>query len=876
MERFQKAFGTPSNISLSPTAMSNGQPRIQIVPQTKGGFILGLPGIPSNDAFPRGARIEGEVQISLPLLGAPASIVEVELQKAENITIDGQETISATDLLRRTVLWPPNVRRPETIDIYSRNFPFSIIIPEHVPPSVSRGNHGIEIEYSLRATVHRGNRSKFWSDKPLSCSVPIRITKYEQHPAWPIYHQPELKQMYHGSIRFSARPLRTCYSPGETIMLTTELSVGSYSVIPRSVEFAVKLQQLIATFKSSEKNAQSSHGQQGKKTTIDLISKQATTCAKMDRSTTFTAELACQIPGRDVKPSLPYSISHIQVSYVLTVTTTIHSQHLQLDVPIIVSPFYCRSSKAELEEIGSVPSLGGAPQFDYVSPKLEHVDTHRLSGTTISPDRTSTDYKFTFIDADDDPDPIFRARARRSGSIRTIDYDFFRQESPTGKTDIHLEEFNNEILKHWFTDPEESSISNPIDIRTSDATNFPSVNYAGLLGDLTYILQSPRKKATLLDLRKDRAQAAVDFLDSVLLALDPSKTRLRKQVLITLYRLCKESHCYPECYTIHNIEIESHEGGGGFCDIHRGHHKDQILCLKVVRQFRKTDTEAMIKLFAKEAILWSQLSHPNILPFYGIYYLGEEKRMCLVSPWMTNGNLVNYLQDHPLAPRRPFICDVVTGLEYLHESNIIHGDLKGVNVLVTSSGRACITDFGLSSVLVDKSITEAAMTTTVYGGTYRWIAPELLEDNDPQPTRESDIWAFGCVCYQILTRLVPFHEISLDIAVIRKIQNGRIPTQHPSGDARSTIDVIDDETWSLMKRCWSFDPGDRPTCRQIMEILGIIASASHYDITSYSLIAEFRSAMRNKDHAPIDLAKMSTIFDEIKQVDEEQQPGCEN
>jgi serine/threonine protein kinase len=116
-------------------------------------------------------------------------------------------------------------------------------------------------------------------------------------------------------------------------------------------------------------------------------------------------------------------------------------------------------------------------------------------------------------------------------------------------------------------------------------------------------------------------------------------------------------------------------------------------------------------VFSKEAILWNQLNHPNVLPFYGVYYLEEERRrICLVSPWMENGNIVRYLQENPHAPRRPFvsiarpsckvsvvdlcieICDVIKGLEYLHRKNIIHGDLKGVGADMSSVMRnLCLT-----------------------------------------------------------------------------------------------------------------------------------------------------------------------------------------
>ncbi|KAJ3567067.1 hypothetical protein NP233_g6605 [Leucocoprinus birnbaumii] len=832
--------------------MSNQQQHISIVPRSDGAFVRGLPGIPPNDTIHRGARVEGQVQISLPFLGAPASLVEIQLQKSESVTLDGRESITTTDQIERIVLWPP--RRQETSDIYAKNFSFSIRIPEDLPPSISLQKQGIEIQYSLRAVVHRQNRISFWSDRPLSCTMPVDITKYEHHPAWPIYHNPEPKQLYHGGMRFTSKPTRTCYSPGETISLNVELSVGSYSVIPRSVEFTAKLQQVITTLSSPTEQPDDSREQYDKKTTIDLISKEVANCARVDHSSTFAAHLACRIPNRDINPTLSYR-SRFQIAYSLIVTTIVHSEHLKIDVPIIISSLSRHTCKADLERAGTVPSLGGAPNLDYLSLELPSPEPRseykRISGATItaSPEPKSLalpeiDFKVVDPEDIDDRDPIQLARTRslRSGSVNTLDFDFFTPGNSVAGD--HVVSLNEEILKSWFQGSETTPLSNTIVgtgmPNTAESAESPSVSFTSLVGDLTDILQSPEMRKELLGLKGDQAQVVVNFLDSILLALDPSKTRLRKQVLITLYRLCKASHHYPECYTLHNIEIGSQEGGGGFCDIRRGRHGDRYLCLKVVRTFRRTETENMIKLFAKEAILWSQLCHPNILPFYGIFYLGEERRMCLVSPWMNNGNLANYLRENPLAPRRPFICDVIAGLEYLHDRNIIHGDLKGVNVLVTSSKRACITDFGLSSVLVDKSLTEStAMTTAIYGGTYRWVAPELLEETESNPTHP---------------------------AVINMIVKGRIPSQRHPSDPGAGIDMIDEGMWALLKHCWSFKPTDRPSCRKIMEELGIVNLAGNYDATANGHIAEFRSAMRNGANVPIDFPKIGAIFSEIKQT----------
>ncbi|KAJ3567064.1 hypothetical protein NP233_g6603 [Leucocoprinus birnbaumii] len=923
--------------------MSDGR-HIQIVSKGSGGLIHGFPGIPPNADSPRGAKIKGvrvilhyaalrlisadrqqEVQVSLPLLGVAASKVEIKFEKHEYFKIGGQRPITNTDTIASTTLFESASYRPETSDIYAGRYPFSFDIPLDLPPTIaleSEGKRsrtqcssaakrqpGLEIQYSLKAVVYRDNEIKFWKDKPFTCTRALKIKKYEHHPAWPIYHHPEPQHLDMASMRLSIAPTQSCYCRGEMIILTAELSCGSYSVIPRSVRFEVKLlQELTTVSKPSPSSTRQRFRQSDKTPNSNILSTSAVDSARVDHDSSFTAELTCNIPECGVFPTVSYR-SSVQVAYLLVISTIVHSQHLHIDFPITISPFPSNTSEEEIRQIGSSPSLGGMPQLERPSSSMSYVQTltdrYTLAPGAATPvlqaimeddddygvspmpgrlsrsvtERSSTTLGGdTLIDSHDNHNVQIRLAdlgrqnslssivpLQRSGSISTVDTNFLYPGSPTGMLvdSTYLLQLNEEILASWFTELDEPLSSASSTVSTALTTSSPSVNFLALVGDLTTILQSTEKKRALLALEGDKAQVIVDFLDSVLLAMDPSKIHLRKLILVTLYRLSKAANCYPECYALNNIVVGSQEGGGGFCDIHRGRHRDQVLCLKVVRMFRRSETEGMIKLFAKEAILWSQLNHPNILPFYGIYYLGEEnKRMCLVSPWMENGNLVNYLQENPTVARRPFICDVITGLEYLHDRNIIHGDLKGVNVLVTSFGRACITDFGLSSVLIEKSIAQTAITPSViHGGSYRWIAPELLE-TDSRPTKASDIWAFGCLCYQILIRRVPFYEATSDPAVIRLILSGETPTQHHPGKHSRGIDTIDEEMGTLLKRCWS-PPDTRPTCRQIMESLGIVGLAGRHDTITNSQVAEFRSAMRKRGSTLIDLDKIDSIFREI-------------
>lgn len=142
-----------------------------------------------------------------------------------------------------------------------------------------------------------------------------------------------------------------------------------------------------------------------------------------------------------------------------------------------------------------------------------------------------------------------------------------------------------------------------------------------------------------------------------------------------LRRLSETSTLYPRCYVLKGTTVVSGViSGGGFCDIYQGRYGEHSLCLKVVRLFQTSEKENILKvrffishisyllsschqLYGNEAILWGQLHHPNIVPFYGVYYLGDvlDGRICLVSPWMTNGNLVQFIEANRPVDRKKFV-----------------------------------------------------------------------------------------------------------------------------------------------------------------------------------------------------------------------------
>ncbi|KAJ7740622.1 kinase-like domain-containing protein [Mycena metata] len=310
------------------------------------------------------------------------------------------------------------------------------------------------------------------------------------------------------------------------------------------------------------------------------------------------------------------------------------------------------------------------------------------------------------------------------------------------------------------------------------------------------------------------AQQLLDLLQD-LLDYDVSvATTNRRRLFKALTRLSADSKLYPRCFTLTGLQRERMMAGGSFGDVYKGLLGDQSVAIKMMRVFGESDIDALLKEFGREALIWRQLSHPNLLPFFGLYYFQE--RLCLVSPWMENGHMRAFLKKklYDTNYLLSLILDIALGLEHLHDTGVVHGDLKGDNIFVTPSERACIADFGLSSIISSASsiqFTDSRKPTQ--GGTIRYQAPELHEGEDNDTL--SDVYAFAGVAYEILTGTPPFPDLRTDGAVVKAVLQGRRPPQPPSCSGTPALDGL----WKLLQDCWEEQPAMRPTAAQVVQRL---------------------------------------------------------
>ncbi|KXN81451.1 Serine/threonine-protein kinase HT1 [Leucoagaricus sp. SymC.cos] len=338
------------------------------------------------------------------------------------------------------------------------------------------------------------------------------------------------------------------------------------------------------------------------------------------------------------------------------------------------------------------------------------------------------------------------------------------------------------------------------------------------------------------------------------------------RVLRLLCKLVDWAQVFPERFLLEGVEMSADPFAiGGFSDIYEGKHELGRVCVKVIRVVNKDDQTQILTQSAREIILWAHMSHENILPFYGVYALdASTRKICLVSPFMENGSLRDFLRKHPTTHRLPLIQDVIEGLLYLHRSEIVHGDLKALNILVSNDRRALIADFGLSRLALT---TLVGSTEANLGHTTNWSAPEVVVGWDGQsskPSKQSDIWSFGCLCYEVYTGKPPYYEYQGTYQVLAALAKRSPPKRPPMEEL--ACDQLDDTIWNLLTQgCWKSQPEERYTCEAVRDALVYNSpqrkhtSVSHWDEQKLA----FWTAMKHRSGSYVDYDELGVILNDF-------------
>ncbi|KAG8917002.1 hypothetical protein FRC01_002725 [Tulasnella sp. 417] len=204
--------------------------------------------------------------------------------------------------------------------------------------------------------------------------------------------------------------------------------------------------------------------------------------------------------------------------------------------------------------------------------------------------------------------------------------------------------------------------------------------------------------------------------------------------------------------------VEYRRFSGGLCDVYVAKldeasqtPKDVAVERLLMRPEEDHRSVATIRL-ARQLQAWNGLRHPNVLELLGYYLSPDCKTAELVSPYLINGSLREYLKQNTtaIAQRLGFVRDITAALDYLHNRSppVYHGDLNPSNVIVNEDLNVVIGCFGQAAACSESEDPSDLATSDPLYGTTRYWSPEFLLEDQPKRTFAKDVWAWGCTAFE--------------------------------------------------------------------------------------------------------------------------------
>ncbi|KAF9317146.1 ATP binding [Podila horticola] len=254
-------------------------------------------------------------------------------------------------------------------------------------------------------------------------------------------------------------------------------------------------------------------------------------------------------------------------------------------------------------------------------------------------------------------------------------------------------------------------------------------------------------------------------------------------------------------------------GVGSFARVSLGWHR-QLGTFMAVKQvelpvnnsYKEDKQKTLVEALEREIDLLKQLHHERIVQYIGSDI--EKGHINIFLEYVPGGSIATLLANYgPFSEIlvRSFVKQILEGLDYLHECDIIHRDIKGANILVDNKGCIKISDFGISKKVEDhlKSINVKSSRPSLQGSTF-WMAPEVVKQIET--TDKADIWGLGCLVVEMFTGTHPFPQFSQMQALF----------QIGSNCTPDIPEDISDDAKDFLKMTFEVDYHIRPSARILL------------------------------------------------------------
>ena len=248
------------------------------------------------------------------------------------------------------------------------------------------------------------------------------------------------------------------------------------------------------------------------------------------------------------------------------------------------------------------------------------------------------------------------------------------------------------------------------------------------------------------------------------------------------------SALYMETLSPDNFEILAEIGQGSFGQVVKARKRDsnEIFAIKIVEKAHLKRENKVKQAHIEKNLLLKLGSHPGIIKLH--YTFQDAQCLYFVLELCESGDLVGLITKlhelpYPLAVW--YAAEIVATLEFLRANQVAHRDLKPENILISGSGHTRVVDFGSARDYSNEEEKGVVLRRNTFVGTAEYVSPEVLADEEVGPP--VDLWALGCIVYQMLTGQPPFTAKN-DYLIFEQIRNLNI--NYPASMPSEAVDLV--------------------------------------------------------------------------------------